>query len=75
MGAIIGLLYPKRQSAAVLLQFFGLSLELVFLVDYIVGNLQFVYNVQTGFYCLLIGISIIFLNIIRALLAKHERDS
>ncbi len=72
VGTIIGYYMPKQQIPTVLTQFFGLSLVLIFLVDYLGNNWQFLSNAQAGFYSLVIGISIIFLDIISALLAKQN---
>ncbi len=72
VGAILGLLMPKRQIAPVLFQFSGLSLVLIFLVDYLQMNWQFLSNVQAGLYSLIIGISIVFLEIIAGLIAKSS---
>jgi len=73
VGVILGFVIPRQQIATVLLQFFGLSLELMFLVDYLGINLQFLNNVQAGFYSLIIGICVVFLDIIGTLLSKRER--
>ncbi len=72
VGVLMGFLKPKRQITTVLFQFAGLSLVLIFLVDYLQNNWQFLSNAQAGFYCLIIGISIVFLEIIGALLVKQD---
>ncbi len=75
VGAIIGLLAPKRQIAPVLFQFSGLSLVLLFLLDYLQINWEFLDNAQTGFYSLIVGIAIVFLEIIAALMVKLPPSS
>ncbi len=75
IGTILGLLRPKRQTGPVLFQFSGLSLVLIFLVDYLQNNWQFLSNVQAGFYSLIVGISIVFLEIIGALMVKSPAGS
>ncbi len=75
VGAILGLLFPKRPIAPVLFQFSGLSLVMIFLLDYLQMNWEFLDNAQVGFYSLIIGVSIVFLEIIGALMVKIPAGS
>lgn len=71
-GALFGLIFIERQIPTVLLQFSGLTITLLFLIEYLHLNWKFLNNAQMGLYLLIIGISITFLEIIWALLVKVD---
>jgi hypothetical protein len=64
IGVMIGFFAPKKRIAGILIQFFGLSILLIFLFDYMANNWIFLPNAQLGVYLYVTGIFLTFIEVI-----------
>ncbi|HMF32392.1 MAG TPA: hypothetical protein VKK79_13305 [Candidatus Lokiarchaeia archaeon] len=74
VGVLIEFFSPKNRTAGILIQFFGLSVVMIFLFEYLASSWMGLANAQLGLYLFLTGTFLAFIEVIWSLTLSTKKE-